>query len=219
LKVTVLMFGALGEAAKREDTFEIPGEAEGDATVAVVVDAVRDRYPDASPILDRCCVAVNQDVCDITHAIGEGDEVAILPPMSGGSIWVRLSGAPSTADALEALSSTTAGGTVTFTGTVRDSCELGVVEALEYSAYEPMADKVMHEIAEQAIEKWSLEGVAIDHAVGARNPGEITFVVVCAAARRDEAFEACRFVVDEVKRRAPIWKKESGPWGARWVGL
>lgn len=220
MKVNVLMFGALAEATQRTDTFEVP---EG-STVAALVDAVRTRYPRASSIIDRSCVAVNRDVVQGTHPVTASDEIAILPPMSGGQaptepVWVRLSEQPSTVDALATTASTATGGTVTFTGTVRDSCDRGPVSYLEYSAYEAMADEVMRQIASDAVRKWSLHGVAIDHAVGRREPGEVTFVVVCAAARRDEAFEACRHVVDEVKLRAPIWKKEVGPWGARWVNL
>jgi molybdopterin synthase catalytic subunit len=209
------MFGALGEAAARDDTFDV-----GDrATVSDVVDAVCDRYPHASPIIERSCVAVNQDVVGADRVVTDTDEIAILPPMSGGLVWIRLSTDPSTKDAIAAVARAAAGGTVTFTGTVRDSCDRGPVERLEYSAYDPMAQKVMTEIANEAATKFSLLGVAIDHAVGVRTPGQITFVVACASVRRDEAFEACRYVVDEVKRRAPIWKKEIGPWGSRWVGL
>jgi molybdopterin synthase catalytic subunit len=209
------MFGALAEVARRDDTFDV-GD---DATVSMILEAVRERYPASSVIIDRSCVAVNQDVVDPTHAIDAADEVAILPPMSGGVVWVRLSERPSVAGALAAVSDGGAGGTVTFSGTVRGSCELGAVDRLEYTAYDPMATKVMGEIAQEASVKFTVRGVAIDHAVGVRLPGEITFVVACAAERREEAFEGCRYVVDEVKRRAPIWKKEIGPWGARWPNL
>lgn len=213
MRVRVLMFGAVAEAANREDTFDV-AEA---ATVADLVEAVRHRYPQAGGVVDRSCVAVNLDVVETTHPLRADDEVAILPPMSGGSVSVRLSAHPSHDDACAAVGA--AGATVSFTGTVRDTCDLGPVDRLEYSAYEPMASKVMRDIAEEATRKWSLHGVAIDHAVGTRAVGSITFVVACSAARRDEAFEGCRYVVDEIKRRAPIWKKEIGPWGARWVGL
>ncbi len=211
----MLMFGALAEVARREDAVDV----DTPATVADVVDAIRARYPAASPVVDRCRVAVNLEIVDASCAVSPADEVAIMPPMSGGTVWVRLSAEPSVVDAMRAVTSDAAGATVTFTGTVRDACELGPVERLVYSAYDAMATKVLEAIATEAIAKWSLDAVAIDHAVGDRPAGTITFVVACAAARRDEAFEATRYVTDEVKRRAPIWKKEIGPWGARWVGL
>jgi molybdopterin synthase catalytic subunit len=215
MKVRVLMFGALAEVARRDDTFEVADTA----TVATLVGAVRARYPAASGIVERSCVAVNHDVVDDAHPLRATDEVAILPPMSGGTVWVRLSSDPSVADAIAAVAGPATGATVTFIGSVRDTCDEGPVDHLEYSAYEAMATKVMDVIAHEAIDKWSLHAVAIDHAVGIRSAGAITFVVVCAAPRRDEAFDACRYVTDEVKRRVPIWKKESGPWGSRWVNL
>ena len=148
-----------------------------------------------------------------------GSEVALLPPMSGGAIDVMLTAEPWVGRGLETVFAPEAGGTAVFVGTVRDMCDAGPVERLDYTAYDDMAVKVLHVIAAEAAGKWGLSGVAIEHAVGPRRVGEITFVVACAAAHRDEAFDACRYVVDEVKKRAPIWKKELGPWGERWVGL
>jgi molybdopterin synthase catalytic subunit len=107
-----------------------------------------------------------------------------------------------------------------FLGTVRDhSEEMDRVERLEYSAYREMAEKVLREVAEEAARRWPLGGVAILHAVGDLAIGDPTVVVACSSSHRGEAFEACRFVIDEVKRTAPIWKKEVGPGGERWVGL
>jgi molybdopterin synthase catalytic subunit len=106
---------------------------------------------------------------------------------------------------------------VVFVGTVRR--DEGRVERLRYSAYPEMADRVLRDVAEEAVGKWPLHGVAILHGVGELPVGERTVVVACSAAHRGEAFEACRYVIDEVKRRAPIWKKEVGPAGQRWVGL
>ena len=127
--------------------------------------------------------------------------------------------APSVTDALDAVASLRAGGTALFVGTVRDRSDAGAVTELEYSAYDDMAEKVITEIACEAAEKWGLLGVVVQHAIGPRKVGEVTFVVACAAPHRDEAFDACRYVTDEVKRRAPVWKKERGPWGERWLGL
>lgn len=214
MKVRVLMFGSLAEAATRSDAFELPSSA----TAGEVVSAVGRRYPSAVEILERCALAVNHEVVPASHPVGEHDEVALLPPMSGGdAVRVALTSSPSVMSALEAVAASGAGGTAVFVGTVRDSSDAGVVEGLDYSAYEPMAQKVIVEIAREAVEKWSLLAVAVEHAVGPRAVGEITFIVACSAPHRGEAFDACRYVVDEVKRRAPVWKKESGPWGQRWV--
>lgn len=216
MNVRVLMFGALAEAAARRDAFDIDPPVTADA----IVSAVADRYPDVRPVLERCAVAVNLEVVERSHRIAAGDEVALLPPMSGGAgISVALTASPSVDDALAAVASYGAGGTAAFVGTVRDASDAGSVTGLDYSAYDEMAEKVLHDIAAEAAEKWGLLGVVVRHAIGPRSVGEITIIVACAAPHRDEAFDACRYVVDEVKRRAPIWKKESGPWGQRWVGL
>jgi molybdopterin synthase catalytic subunit len=210
------MFGALADAAAKHDTFEVPPPV----TAGGVVTAVAERYPDARPILERCAVAVNLETVELEHRVSAGDEVALLPPMSGGAhVSVSLTPTPSVDAALTAIAAAAAGGTAVFVGTVRDACDAGPVSALEYTAYGDMAEKVIGDIAAEAVEKWGLIGVAVEHAVGVRTAGEITFVVACAAPHRDEAFDACRYVTDEVKRRAPVWKKELGPWGERWVGL
>ncbi|MEX2394844.1 MAG: molybdenum cofactor biosynthesis protein MoaE [Actinomycetota bacterium] len=209
------MFGALAEAAMREDVVEVSESA----VVSDVVDAIGARFPHAKAILERCSVAVDQVVVDLSHAVDEGSEVAILPPMSGGAIVVRLSRDPRVESAVASIGAPAAGGAVVFVGTVRDNCDLGPVERLDYSAYDEMAESVLVNIASEAAEKWGLIGVAIEHGLGPRTVGDVTFVVACAAGHRGEAFEACRYVVDETKARAPIWKKEIGPWGQRWVNL
>jgi molybdopterin synthase catalytic subunit len=210
MKVRVLMFGALAEQTAREDTFEID-----EPTVAALLDAVGSRYPDAAAVLSRCAVAVNHEVAGAGRALEAADEVAILPPMSGGAVHVRITPSPG----VPSFASAEAGGTTLFIGKVRGSCERGPVDRLEYSAYEAMAEKVLHTIAEEATERFGLTDVGIEHAIGPRRAGEETFVVACAAPHFTEGSDACRYVVAEVKRRAPIWKKEIGPWGERWVGL
>jgi molybdopterin synthase catalytic subunit len=209
------MFGALAETAVRRDAFDVPEHSSAEA----VLYAVGDRYPNARAILERCSVAVNLEIVPAGHRIREDDEVALLPPMSGGALSVRLTASPTVASAVDAVAAPGSGGTAVFIGTVRDSCDAGPVSRLEYSAYDEMAEKVLTDIANEAVGKWGLLGAAVHHAIGPRAVGEITFVVVCAAPHRDEAFDACRYLVDEVKRRAPVWKKECGPWGERWVGL
>ena len=215
----------MAEHGEREPANEIgavggaQSELEAGAAASDAVAAIGSRYPDAVAILERCKVAVDQEVVDVSHVLDDGSEMAILPPMSGGAIVVRLSRDPRVEAAVGSVTAPDAGGTVVFVGTVRDHCDLGPVDRLEYTAYDEMAEKVLVEIASEASEKWSLAGVAIEHGFGPRSVGDVTFVVACAASHRDEAFEACRYVVDETKARVPIWKKEIGPWGERWVGL
>jgi MoaE-MoaD fusion protein len=215
VRVGVRLFGALAERAGRDrDVLDLP---EG-ATAADVLREVGVRHPGARPIVPRLQVAVNLEVVPAERRIDPGDEVALLPPVAGGAgVLVGLRDVPSVEEAIAAVRHPDAGGTVTFVGTVRG--EDGRVERLEYSAYRRMAERVLGEVAEEATAKWNLHGVAILHGAGEIPVGDRTVVVACSAAHRGEAFEACRYAIDEVKRRAPIWKKEIGPAGARWVGV
>ena len=218
MRVRVRMFGGLAERAEREMTMDLPG---ADPTAGDVVRAVRDAHPDARGILKRISIAVNRELAHGERRLEDGDEVALLPPVAGGArVLVGLRDRPTVEEALAAVAAEGAGGTVAFVGTVRDSSDaIGTVRRLEYSAYEEMAERELREIADEATTKWPLDGVAILHAVGELAVGDVTVVVACSSAHRGEAFDACRYAIDEVKRRAPIWKKEVGPAGERWVGL
>jgi molybdopterin synthase catalytic subunit len=216
VNVRVRLFGGLADrAGVTEETVAL--EEEG--TAGQVLEAVTRRHPSFAGIASALQVAVNLEVVPSEHRVRPGDEVALLPPVAGGAvrITVGLRDRPSVDEALGAVGSPDAGGTVAFVGTVR--AEGGRVERLEYSAYEAMAERVLREVAGEAAAKWPLEGVAVLHGVGDLGVGERTVVVACSAPHRAEAFEACRHVLDEVKRRVPVWKKEMGPAGQRWIGM
>jgi molybdopterin synthase catalytic subunit len=220
VKVRVRLFGALAEhAGAGEEVLDL----DDGATAGNVVEAVRNRHPETAGLLSQVSVAVNMEVVGASHPLAEDDEVALLPPVAGGDVRVTVGireGSPSVDEALKAVAAPDAGGTVVFLGTVRDhSDDMGRVERLEYSAYREMAEKVLSDVAGEAARRWPLLGVAVLHGVGDLSIGDHTVVVACSSAHRGEAFEACRFVIDEVKRRVPIWKKEVGPDGERWVGL
>lgn len=213
MKLRVRMFGALAErAGAEEEVLDVPAAA----TATDVVDAIGVRHPDAAGI--RLQVAVNLEVVPGDHRIAPDDDVALLPPVAGGQahVVVGLRDRPSVEEAMAVVAHPDAGGTVAFVGTVR--AEGGRVDRLEYSAYDEMAEVILRRVADEAAAAWPLHGVAIFHAVGDLPVGEATVVVACSAPHREEAFEACRFAIDEVKRRATIWKKEVGPAGERWVG-
>jgi molybdopterin converting factor subunit 1 len=220
VKIRVRLFGALAErAGAAEEVFDL----EDGATAGHAVEAIRDRHPETAALLGQMSVAVNLDAVTRDHVLTEDDEVALLPPVAGGDARITVGireGSPSVDEAIKAVAAPQAGGTVAFLGSVRDhSDEAGPVERLEYSAYREMAEKILREVAEEAAQRWPLSGVAVLHGVGDLSIGDHTVVVACSSAHRAEAFEACRFVIDEVKGRAPIWKKEVGPDRERWVGL
>jgi molybdopterin synthase catalytic subunit len=209
------MFGSLAHATgRREDDVDLPDPSRA----TDLLHAVGERYPAAASLLERVSVAVNLEVVPGDRMLASTDEIALLPPVSGGaSVTVGLRERPSVEEALVAVASSDAGGTAVFLGTVRDHSDAGTVDRLDYEAYEEMARVVMADIATEAALKWGLSGIAIFHGIGAMRVRDPTMVVACSASHRDEAFDACRYVVDEVKRRVPVWKKESGSWGERWL--
>ena len=117
----------------------------------------------------------------------------------------------------EMVSKPDAGGVVTFVGRVRDNARGRRVLALEYEAYPEMAESVFSQIAAEAATHYHIKDVAIHHRVGRLGIGDLAVVIAVSAAHRGAAFEACEYVIDQLKSRAPIWKKEFGPDGATWV--
>jgi molybdopterin synthase catalytic subunit/molybdopterin converting factor small subunit len=218
MKVRIRLFGALAErAGLAEEAVEL---AEG-ATAGDVLGFVAERYPPTEGLLRGVGVAVNLEIASTDTVLDDDDEVGLLPPVSGGGATILTGlreGSPSIDEARAAVAAPGAGGTALFLGTVRDHTGANPVERLEYTAYEEMAELQLRRVAEEAAERWSLAGVAILHAMGDLAVGDVTVVVACSAAHRADALEACRYAIDQVKLRVPIWKKEIGPGGSRWVG-
>ncbi|MGQ0678869.1 MAG: molybdenum cofactor biosynthesis protein MoaE [Actinomycetota bacterium] len=220
MKVKVRMFGGLAEhAGLHEEVLDI---AEG-STMKELMGIVFERHPGAAPLAERIRSALNQEMARGDEVLSEDDEVALLPPVAGGSTRILTGlreGGSAVQEALDAVSAPDAGGTVLFIGTVRNHAdEWGEVDRLEYSAYREMAESVLRQVAEEASTKWPLAGIAILHGLGELTIGDHTVVVACSSAHRGEAFEAARYGIDEVKLRCPVWKKESRAGVHRWVGL
>lgn len=110
------------------------------------------------------------------------------------------------------------GAVVTFLGVVRDASEGRDVLHLEYEAYQPMAEKMLHQIAEEVRERWAIEDISIAHRVGKLGIGEISLVVAIASPHRQEAFEASQHILNQIKAVVPIWKKEVFQGGEAWIG-
>jgi molybdopterin converting factor subunit 1 len=211
----VRLFAILRERAGR-DRIEIE-LAEG----ATVAEALRALGKASEPLAEALAampvvMAVNRSYVDAGERLGPGDELALIPPVSGGGEaprpHVRVTTEPLSADRLNRLVATEhTGAIVTFQGTTRD------VERLDYEAYEPMAEEKIAAILTEALARHDVEGAAAEHRVGPVALGEPSVVVAIAAAHRGPAFAAAREAIDRIKAEAPIWKREVEGESRRWV--
>ena len=166
---------------------------------------------------DGLLYAVNREYATRERALADGDEVALIPPVSGGAYL--LSDAPLSLErVVDEVRSDDAGAIATFTGTTRRVSRSRTVTHLEYEAYEGMAEKVMAEIAEALQARYDVSAVAIHHRVGRVGIGETSVVIAVAAPHRQDALAACKDAIDELKERVPLWKKEVYEGGEEWIG-
>jgi molybdopterin converting factor subunit 1 len=209
VKVAVKLFAGLRErAGMRERELEL---ADG-AVVGDVWDALA--LGDEPPGL---LFAVNRSYATKEQALSDGDEVAVIPPVSGGDF--RLSEEPlSVDDAVREVASDDAGAIATFVGTTRARSRGRDVVRLEYEAYEGMAEQEMERIAADLQERYSLLAMAIHHRVGVVEIGEKSVVIAVSAPHRADALAACRDAIDTLKVSVPLWKKEIYEGGEEWIG-
>jgi MoaE-MoaD fusion protein len=160
-------------------------------------------------------VAVNREYSSEERSLSSGDELALIPPVSGGAasdVYARVSAEPLSLDRLaRSVQRDGAGAVVTFQGLTRD------VDSLEYEAYHEMAEERMIEILEGCRRRHGLEAIAAEHRVGEVPLGEPSVIVAAASAHRPEAFAAAREAIDRIKAEAPIWKREVEAGERRWV--
>jgi MoaE-MoaD fusion protein len=161
--------------------------------------------------------AVNQEYAERSTELSEGDEVALIPPVSGGAFRL-VDGPLDLGSVIAEVADERAGAIATFQGTVRRQSRGREVIALEYEAYGGMAEKVMAEIAAAAKGQYELCEVAIAHRVGRCEVGEVSVAIAVSAPHRQDALAACRDVIDELKERVPLWKKELYEGGEEWIG-
>jgi MoaE-MoaD fusion protein len=220
--ITVKLFAILKDKAGRN---ELPMN-NGPATVAELLEAVAAAYPALSDIIaqGRLMVSVNREFAKRDAPVKDGDEVALMPPFSGGGTApvqrVRIQREPFDVNQeIERIkkTSTSIGAVVAFLGTTRDISKEKQVAKLEFEHYPGMAEKKLAEIRERAISDYGVIDAAIVHRIGTLPVGENIVLIVVAAGHRDEAFRACRFCIDELKRITPIWKRETTPDGEVWV--
>ena len=166
---------------------------------------------------DGLLYAVNKEYAQRDRTLADGDEVALIPPVSGGAFL--LSDEPLSLDrVVDEVRSDEAGAIATFTGTTRIQSRGRTVTHLDYEAYEGMAEQVMQEIADELETKYELSGVAIHHRTGRVGIGETSVVIAVSAPHRQDALAACKDAIDQLKERVPLWKKEVYEGGEAWIG-
>ena len=215
MRIRLLLFAGLREAVGKKDMLL---ELEPGASLQKLVALVEEQFPPVAKYQGRLLVSLNEKRAAMDTLLEEGDEVALLPPMSGGMGRPWVQAAPLSMDALlEEVRSPHCGGIVTFTGVVRDHSRGQDIDHLEYESYIPMAELEMRAIADQVRQRWSDVRLAMVHRVGRLEVGDPAVMIAAAAPHRADAFEACRFAIDTLKRTVPIWKKEFAESGAYWV--
>jgi molybdopterin synthase catalytic subunit len=169
------------------------------------------------PEPDGLLYAVNKVYAGREQELAEGDEVAVIPPVSGGSF--RLTAEPLSLDTVvDEVRSERAGAIATFVGTTRVESRGRTVQHLDYEAYEGMAENVMAELAASLRQRYDLCEVAIHHRTGRVEIGEASVVIAVSAPHRQDALAACKDAIDTLKEQVPLWKKEVYEGGEEWIG-
>lgn len=214
---TVRYFAAARErAGVVSERIELP---EGARAVEVLA-LVTARHPSLAPLLPHLRVAVNQEFVERDAPVPSGAEVALIPPVAGGSgLFQVVERALSLDEVVRAVGGEAFGGLVTFSGCVRGETRGRRVVKLEYEAYPGMAEKELARIGAEVASRWPATRLAMVHRVGTLVPGELAVVIASAAAHRKEAFAGCAYALERLKESVPIWKKEHFEDGAVWVGL
>lgn len=206
-------------AAPREvvGAAEVAFEAPEGSTVASLRKAVVARWPGLAAWEEHLLVSVNREFAHDDAHVAEGDEVAFFPPVSGGGV-VRIQAEPFDLDVVaRGTAREGAGAVCTFTGVVRGENLGERVEGIAYEVYAEMAQAKLEELAAQAKAKFGLVDCSIVHRHGLLRVGDDICVVVASSAHRQAAFEACQWVMEELKKVVPIWKQERTAKGPRWL--
>jgi molybdopterin synthase catalytic subunit len=217
MKIKVLFFGVTRDlTGLQQEQTECPEGANLDGLWSCYAS----RFPRLRGLSGALLLAVNQEIADRQRTLQDGDEVAFLPPVSGGSSgdYFLLTCSPiPTADLVRQQKPSEDGAVVVFEGVVRNNSGGRKTLYLEYEAYEPMAIRKMEEIGEEAKRKFAIDHIGMMHRLGRLEVGETSVAIIVTAAHRRDAFAACQLAIDRLKEIVPIWKKEHFEDGSVWA--
>jgi len=219
--ITVIYFASSRDAAGRSEE-QLP-HVDGETIGALRLRLIAHR-PDVERVLGTSRIACNDEFAINSDTIGAGDTLYVLPPVSGGAgaptpprrSWV-VDRNIAVGEASRLLSTEGAGGIATFTGVTRNVSQGQSIQHLDFEAHVPLATKELARIADEAIERFGLVDARVLHRIGHAPIGEVAVDIATSAAHRAEAFAGCRFIIDELKKTVPIWKRETTDEGAVWV--
>jgi molybdopterin synthase catalytic subunit len=225
MRVRVLFFGRLKDITGCAEAW---AELDDGAVLEDLFTRYGRQFPALAAFRPSLVASVNEEFAEWRVALHAGDEIAFLPPVSGGTsanlstaapdVFCEIVRAPIRAkEIVAALKAPADGAVVVFDGIVRNNSTGRETLYLEYEAYESMALKQMRAIGEQTRKQFSIHRIAIVHRLGRLDIGETSVLIAVSSAHREAAFDACRFAIDTLKRTVPIWKKEFFRDGAVWV--
>jgi MoaE-MoaD fusion protein len=218
MQITLRYFAIMREhLGKDVEILDVPDGT----TAGQIFDLATKDTPRLAGLQRSVMVMVNEDYADSDQPLKEGDDVALIPPVSGGDDAKRFTVTKDELDprAVEALvAGPDAGAVVTFAGTVRDNARGLEVTALDYEAYPSAAEKMLARVGDEAQEQWPGVRIAIAHRYGYLVPGEVSVVIGTASAHREDAYHASMFAISRIKEIVPIWKKEHYADGSTWIG-
>lgn len=216
MKIRVRFFASLRDiVGRREVVLELP---EG-VTASELLQRFAGEHPRLQALLPSLLLAVNREYVESTQLLRDGDEVAFIPPVSGGTDLYEITENALSLDALvAAVMQNTSGAVASFLGVVREFAHGRRVSHLEYDAYPEMATATMRQIGEQIRQRWPVDRIAMVHRIGRLTIGEASIAIAISSPHRREALEACTFAIERVKEIVPIWKKEVWTNGAEWIG-
>lgn len=218
MKVTLRFFAIVRERiGESERVVELPDGSR----VSDLLEWIGNEFAEIAPLFRTSMVMLNQEYVDSGEPLSDGDEIAFIPPVSGGATedHYRVTGEVLDAAGITArVERPDAGAVVTFVGTVRDNARGRSVLWLDYEAYDAAAEKMLARIGDEMRERWPVLAVAIEHRTGKLYPGEASVVIAVSSAHRDAVFAASAHAIERIKQIVPIWKKEAYSDGETWIG-